>query len=291
MKGLLSFFLFCCTLVSAQIKGVVVNSKGAPIPYVNIWVENENVGTTSDENGIFKINTAVSTTIIFSAVGFEVKKIKIKYNEKVILEDVVYKLDEVTILKRKQDKELEIGDAKKIHHKQLSGDKPWIYGKLFQYNSSYSETQFLKKIIFFSDSEKKGAKLKIRLFEFNDTLPTNDILTEDLIVTVGKGMKKNEIDISKYNLKFPEKGIIIGLEWLIIEENKYVFEYKDIQTKKRVRNEYYAPSLVVNYSKEEHSFDYSGGKWKRKKIFQTDKTDKPWYNNVMMPAINLILSN
>lgn len=291
MKALLSFFLLGSTLLSAQIKGVVVNSKGAPIPYVNIWVENENVGTTSDENGIFKINTTASTTIIFSAVGFEVKKIKIKDNEKVILEDVVYKLDEVAIFKRKQDIELEIGDAKKIHHKHLSGDKPWIYAKLFEYNSSYSETQYLKKIIFFSDSEKKGAKLKIRIFEYNDSIPTNDLLNEDLIVTVGKGMKKNEIDISKYNLKFPEKGIVIGLEWMIIEENKYVFEYKDQQTKNRIKNNYYAPSLVVNYSEKENAFRYSAGRWFRSKIIHMNSEGNPWDNKVMTPAINLILTN
>ena len=220
MKPILYFFLFFSCLLSAQINGIVVNQNGKPIPFVNIWVENENSGTTSDENGVFKINTAANNIIVFSAVGFEVKKIRIKDNEKVILQDVVYKLDEVAIIKRKQDKEMEIGDAKKIHHKQLSGDQPWIYGKLFDYNLSYFQTPYVKKIIFFSDSEKKGAKLKIRVFEYNDSIPTNDLLNEDLIVTVGRGMEKNEIDISKYNLRFPEKGIVIGLEWMIIEENK-----------------------------------------------------------------------
>ncbi len=291
MKPLLYFFLFFHCLLSAQIDGIVVNQNGKPIPFVNIWVENENIGTTSDENGVFKINTTNNKTIIFSAVGFEVKKIKIKEKEKVILDDIVYKLDEVAIVKRKQDKEIEIGDAKKMHHKQLSGDRPWIYGKLFEYDSRYSETPYIKKIVFFSDSEKKGAKLKIRVLEYNDSIPTNDLLNEDLIVTVGRGMKKNEIDISKYNLRFPEKGIVIGLEWMIIEDNKYEFKYKDFKTKNLVKNEYYAPSLVVNYSKKEHSYNYSEGKWRQSKIFKSDKNDKPWFNTVMMPAINLILSN
>ena len=44
--------------LSAQIKGIVKDSlTGKPIPYVNIWVQNENIGSTSEENGTFFINT------------------------------------------------------------------------------------------------------------------------------------------------------------------------------------------------------------------------------------------
>jgi CarboxypepD_reg-like domain len=46
--------VFLCCSLQAQIKGVVEDSlTGKPIPYVNIWVENENIGTTSEENGTF----------------------------------------------------------------------------------------------------------------------------------------------------------------------------------------------------------------------------------------------
>lgn len=290
MKSVICFFLMAFS-ASAQITGTVVDEKGNPIPYVNIWIENEDIGTTSDENGIFKINATAEKTAVFSSVGFEIKKAILTYGGKVVLKEAIYKLDEVIISKRKQDKEVEIGDAQKIHHTQLSGDKPWIYAKLFEYDSTYSETPFLKKIVFFSNSEKKDAKLKIRIFEFNGSVPTNDLLEEDLIVTVKKGMRKNEIDISKYNVRFPEKGIVIGLEWMIIDENKYVFEYKAFKTKEIVKAEYYAPSLVVNYSEVENSFNYMQGKWSRSKISHTDKNDKPWYNTVMMPAINLVLTN
>jgi hypothetical protein len=36
----------------SQIKGIVLDESNKPIPYVNIW-ENENIGTTSEENGSF----------------------------------------------------------------------------------------------------------------------------------------------------------------------------------------------------------------------------------------------
>lgn len=40
-------FLFYTFSLSAQISGTIVNEKYEPIPYVNIWVQDENIGTTS----------------------------------------------------------------------------------------------------------------------------------------------------------------------------------------------------------------------------------------------------
>ncbi len=45
---------FICTIlalqIQAQLKGTVVNAVDKkPIPYVNIWFENENIGVTADE--------------------------------------------------------------------------------------------------------------------------------------------------------------------------------------------------------------------------------------------------
>ena len=42
--------LFAFQFSFSQLKGVVKDSiSGQPIPYVNIWVENENIGTTSEQ--------------------------------------------------------------------------------------------------------------------------------------------------------------------------------------------------------------------------------------------------
>jgi len=60
---------------SAQIKGVVKDSlTGKPIPYVNIWVEHENAGTTSKEDGTFEIKAAKEKPLFFSIIGYHSKK-------------------------------------------------------------------------------------------------------------------------------------------------------------------------------------------------------------------------
>ena len=53
----LSILLILLTVNSlfSQIKGKVVDEKNQPSPFVNIAIENENSGTTSEENGAFRI--------------------------------------------------------------------------------------------------------------------------------------------------------------------------------------------------------------------------------------------
>jgi hypothetical protein len=283
-------FLIVTQFAFSQIRGVVKDSiSGEPIPYVNIWVENETIGTTSETNGSFSLDIKEEKLLVFSALGYEIKKASSK-TDLILLKPKVFELNEVVVTFPKKTKELEIGEAHKVHISQLSGNKPWIYAKLFNYDIKYKETPFIKKIVFYSNSDIKGAKIKIRIFGFNDSIPTDDLINEDIIVTVKGGMKKNTIDVSKYNIEFPKKGIVIGLEWLIIEENKYFFTYKDPKTKQKVSLENYAPSLVINHSPDEISFTYSKGRWYKHKRHSSNYK-KEWNNKVDTPAINLILTN
>ena len=283
-------FFFITFSLSAQIKGVVKDSiSGEPIPYVNIWVENEAIGTTSEADGSFSLDVREEKVLVFSALGYETKRLSSKIGT-VLLKPKVVELKEVIVSLPKKTKELEIGDSKKIHHSQLSGDKPWIYGKLFKFEEKYNETPYLKKIVFYSNSKIKNAKLKIRVYNFKDSIPNEDILYEEVIVSVKKGMQKNTVDLSKHNILFPEEGIVIGLEWLIIQENQYLFEYKDTKSKEKNSFVTYAPSLVINYTDEENSFHYSGGKW-LKRGRSISISGREWDGKIMTPAINLILTN
>lgn len=73
-KRIWLLFVLVSISVSAQIKGVVKDSlTGKPISFVNIWVENENIGVSSEENGEFTITTAKTKNLIFSALGYEKK--------------------------------------------------------------------------------------------------------------------------------------------------------------------------------------------------------------------------
>jgi hypothetical protein len=286
MKITITFLLVFTNLLSAQIKGVVVDENNIPIPYVNIWMENENIGTTSEENGSFQLNVSKDKNLIFSAIGY--KKSTTFFKEKIVLEKEFYKLDEVIIVNLKLTKELEIGDSKKINHSYLSGELPWIYAKYFPYKEEYSETPFLKKIIVFTKSKINKAKFKIHLYTMGeDGNPNSDILSEDILVSVKSGLKENQIDLSKHKIKIPKEGICIGYEWMIIEDNKYEFEYKDVDKSKHTYKTY-SPNVICNDVEVENTYHYSGGKWKKRSFYFNDKLQK---KVVIEPAINLILTN
>lgn len=272
----------------SQIKGTVIDEFGNPIPYVNIWVDGENIGTTSQEDGTFTINCTKDKLLVFSAVGFETKSTTPNNGEKIVLQSKIFELNEVVIDKLKGTKEIEIGDAKKIRHKFLSGDKPFIYAKRFPFKESFLETPFIKQIIFFTDSEKRDAKIKIRIFDFNDSIPTADLLREDIILSVKKGMSKNVIDVGKYKIKIQENGVVVGLEWLIIDENKFEVSYSQKDKNSVIIS--YAPSLIINYSEDENSFSYRNGAWYRAKKLDL-QSNGPWNNKILTPAINLIITN
>lgn len=288
MKIMYLFLTLISFTINAQIKGEVRDFEtNKPIPYVNIWVENESIGTTSEIDGSFTLAIKEEKKMVFSAMGYETQTISSK-NKIIKLKPIVYELEEVIVSNLKNTRELEIGNAEKSRGSHLSGNKPWIYGKLFEYDTIYKKTPYLKEIIFYTNSEIKDAKIKLRIFHFKDSLPSYDMIDEDLVVTVKKGNRKNVLDVSKYKINFPKTGIVIGMEWLIIEENKYFEESKHYKSKEKFVNEFYAPAVILNYSSRENTFHYRG-KWTKIKKFKT--ADSRYKDKVITPAINLVLTN
>ena len=108
-KFLILFFISLTSL--AQVKGVVKDSvSGKPISFVNIWVENERLGTTSEEDGTFSLNVSKEKNIIFSALGYEKRTVKADKVVSISLAPKVFELNEVVIEKPKATKEVVVGD-------------------------------------------------------------------------------------------------------------------------------------------------------------------------------------
>ena len=73
-KRLIWLFLFVSQFAFTQIRGVVKDSiSGEPIPFVNIWVENETIGTTSEADGTFFLQASKYKNIVISVLGYEIK--------------------------------------------------------------------------------------------------------------------------------------------------------------------------------------------------------------------------
>jgi len=258
-RFLLILFTFS---LSAQIKGAVKDSlTGKPIPYVNIWVENENIGSTSEENWTFFINTtATGKRLIFSTLGYEKQIIRATEASEVNLKLTAYSLNEVVISKSIGTKSIEIGKTNNEIY-QAFDNGPKIDTKFFAYKTSYKKTKHLKQVTIYMDSRIENAIIKIHLYEVSPNgTPGEELLDKDFIVTVKKGTRINRFDLTVFNLKFPKNGLFVGFEKLMIENNKTEKTITDSNTNTSQTQKTYFPFVLYNFVEREFSYTFSGGK-------------------------------
>ena len=275
--------------VTAQVKGIVVDENNKPISYVNIWAENENIGTTSEENGSFLINVNNAKNLVFSALGYEKKIVKALEAEKVILTETTFRLDEVVIAKRFQTRELEIGNVKNETY-QAFDNGPRIDAKFFPYISKYKKTKFIKQVTIFTDSEIESATIKLHFYSVDSNgFPGEELLTKDFLVSVKKGVKKTYFDVTDLNLRMPKTGIFIGYEKLIIEKNKVEKTITDLNTNLTKIQKTYYPFILYNYAQREFIYTFFGGKWHKQIKENVNNLSEKMM--VYEPSINLVLTN
>ncbi|MQP24984.1 carboxypeptidase-like regulatory domain-containing protein [Flavobacterium sp. LMO8] len=258
--------------LSAQIRGVVNDSiSGEPIPFVNIWVENETIGTTSEADGTFFLEASKGKNIVVSVLGYERKILKGSEISVVHLKPMAYDLKEVVILNKKQTKKVEIGDVENAIFQSFDNG-PKIEAKFFPYQSSYSKTKFIKEVTIFTDSRIDNTTIKLHFYSVDENgFPGEELLNKDYIVTLKKGVIKHRFNISQFDLVFPEKGMFVAYEKLLIESNKTGIKYQ--------------PYVLYNYVERDFFYTYAYGKWSKQLGNNSEKI------SINEPSINLILSN
>ncbi len=278
--------LFFSISLFSQIKGKVIDEKNQPISFVNIAVENENSGSTSEENGEFKINLSdKNKNLIFSALGYEKKTVKASESFEVKLKLKEFQLDEVIIAKRFETKEKVIGETKN-QICQAFDNGPRIDIKFFPNLPIYKKTKFIKYITIYTDSRIDNATIKIHFYKVDiNGFPGEEMLKKDFIVTVKKGTINTIFDITELSLTMPLKGLFVGFEKLIIEKNKSEKTIINTETKTSKQQFTYYPFAMYNRVESEFQFIFSGGKWNKQTANSNSKM------MIFEPAIKLILTN
>lgn len=287
----LALFVLVNFATFAQIKGVVRDSvSGMPIPYVTISVENENFGTTSEENGEFAIHISEkSRNLVFSALGFERKTVGISKAAEVKLKPTAFQLDEVVILKRFETRQKEIGRSENQIH-QAFDNAPRIDIKFFPYLPVYKRTKFLKQVGIVTDSKIDDATFKIHIYSVDaNGDPGAELLGRDFIVSVDKGVSKTKFNLMKFNLRMPKEGIFIGFEKLMIVKNKVEKTIVDPNTKATQTQITYYPLMLYDSVRRDFGFTFRNGKWIR--ATNQDQDNPSDKIQIYEPAITLILTN
>src|SRR5690606_30770476 len=106
MEKYLTFLsLICITyFYQAQITGKVTDNKGEPLPFVNVYIEGSYTGTTTNDDGFYKldIKEAREVIVVFQFLGYKTKKEMVTPDAgthllNVSLEPEAFSLDEVFI--------------------------------------------------------------------------------------------------------------------------------------------------------------------------------------------------
>ena len=291
MKILTAILLLCSISTFAQISGMVKDSlSGQPIPYVNISVENENIGTTSEEAGTFKLPESIKgKNLIFSALGFEKKKVKATQTQNVLLKPIDYQLDEVVVIRSLGTKQREIGKSESAIL-QAFDNGPRIDTKFFPYQPSYKKTKYIQKAVIKTDNALEKATFKIHFYSIDQKgFPGEELIRKEFFITVKKGTTTTTLDLTKHQLKMPKNGIFVGVEKLIIDSNKQektITNYNSQTTE--IKTTYY-PLVLYNRVDRDFIYTFSGGKWNR--INKQENLDFSGRMMVYEPAIHLILTN
>ena len=270
MKIYVKFIImFWSVTIYAQNQQVVRDSiTNLPVKYANIWIQNQEVGTTADVDGTFKLEASNNSKIVVSVLGYQTKTVTLKPQMVVLLNPITYQLNEISLKAKKNKNQIEIGKFKKSGiFWYFSSNKPIGYAKFFRQDSIIAKHPFVKQITFYTSSRINNALLKLRFLGVKANGEPAEDINEDIITfSVKKGKRLNKIDVSDYNISIPKEGIFVALEWMIIEQNKYTFQYFKVAEKnKKIYYDgvSYEPLIKINPSEVPTMWRFSGGKWQK----------------------------
>jgi hypothetical protein len=287
MKNII-FLLFICS----QTYGQTINFTGKlldketnkPVVYANISFLKMNAGISSLEDGTFNLEIdkkLLQEKIHISCLNYKDTIVLVEnlQQKTLFLQPKSFELNEVVISKRKNKKV--IIDKVKRRVFPLHSNEIRLIGKYF--SNKLENTFFIDRIdIYFPKRDSQKAKFRIRLFSVDELTgkPNEDVLNENIPISIEKGEKKVTLNLENYYLQFPKNGIYVVFEKLLIPENVYEWSFNN-----KNKEKYYAPVIGLTKSKEYINLNkicyFNKGNW----YFVPD--DK----SLSVPAISLTLSN
>lgn len=266
MKYLVILLIICTNSFSQNIKVFNTVEKDA-IPYVNIWSQTSKIGTSSDENGEFSIeNFKTNDSLIFTAIGFETKKMILTENLKsVYLTPQVNHLKEV-VLSPKKNIKLKTKKIKKAKHIVAfwEHDSITIIAKYISYKSEYEQTPFLNSINLYTFSSNPEAFILLHFYSVDESgKPKDYLVSENVLFRPKKGTNLSKIDISDLKIEIPESGLFVGIEVPKIEHNRTKASKENYAEFKIKGYAIYEPSFRMSDAEEvKDTWNYSNGEWK-----------------------------
>ena len=220
----LLFFLMSSYFISAQtLNAKVLDSiTKYPIAYANVTFLEKNLGTYTDEDGSFSLETRNSKDIIITALGYKDYLVNIDSlsidNEIVILKlkPSSEGLQEIFITHKKKEytKPKKIGDSKKG---KIKTSLPFGYEFANYIENPYYKEGLIENVILSLNKDNKYdymATYNIKFYEYDNLnkKPGRILHHENLIVQPENKTYLLNVDVSKLYISYPINGICIGVE-------------------------------------------------------------------------------
>jgi hypothetical protein len=258
MKQLSLLFLILCfnlQLYGQTISGYVIDdSNGEPLIYASIGVLETIQGTITNEEGNFTLDLKYlpSTMIVrFSMIGFKARTITIDQllnnkHDTIRLRRETYNLSEVLV--RPSGKFINVGTMGYSFKNGFCGwggndfGKGWEIGTMIDLDNSPKRLKSLHIRVNKQSYDSSLFRLHVR--DVVDSLPRNELLKTNILISITKESGWIEIDLSKYNLVFEGK-ISLTLEWIKV----IGLDMTKLVTSKGVNNNF--PAVTFNVKQKE----------------------------------------
>ncbi|WP_375577939.1 carboxypeptidase-like regulatory domain-containing protein [Marivirga tractuosa] len=263
-------FLLVSNSLKGQLSGSIYDKdNGEKLSFVNIWYSNDEVrlGTTSDETGSFKFSELdTSRFLTFNKVGYEVLTLKPVSN---ICDVYLNKIKENRLQTTEELDEprrgrmgIDFENLTSIVSLSTTKSEPTINAQYFAADEFHSYQ--LDKINL-SLKNKKKSLINIRIYEATeDQKPGNLLYFKDIIRTISVGKEVHKINVKDLDIRIPENGFFIGIEKLILDQNKISLEETDFNTNQEVTvNEYYPSLKLYKNDNSNIIFSYINGDWRK----------------------------
>ncbi len=297
MRIFLFFFLLVSQLSAQEVlfEGHIYDKKTKePIPYANLSFLNTLKGTSTDEDGHFYLDVPSSfleKQLHISSLGFNdtIVVAKTIYTAKKFeMVEESFELDEVVVTQNLGNSEvMNPVSSYNITSGFSSSSTPWVLALYFP-NIGAQKKKVGKVTIFFQKNKnfkRQTSKFRLRIYDVDvkTKKPNKDILRKSVVLESDVDKDFVSIDLSAFNMKVPESGIYIGVEWLFVPYNWYTNTFKHQLTNKKVVEDRFAPTFGGIYNKNQNFkvMVYGMGEWTD---FQVKSKD---YSKNLVPAISL----
>lgn len=226
MKKLLTAILFLLsinTLLAQTLSGLVKDAKTKEaVPFVNVGIIGKSVGTVTNDGGAFKISLANhgTDTLKFSMIGYKPQSFLVadlaKSPENLVINLIpdVRNLKEVKVSNRKW-KTAVLGNTTKSQGTNAGFSSNALGHEIGAIIKIKKSPTWLKRFnaSIVENVLSDSVKLRLNIYSVKDGLPYQNILQQNIFVTVHKGDKEVNINLEPYNVMVDDK-FFISLEWI-----------------------------------------------------------------------------